>query len=124
MTAAILIFLWVQNETGFDSYHTGADRIYRITSTIKTINRKWARAPLPLADAIRTELPQVEKVSVIRSSYSTWLHIGDDFFEEKKSAYVGKDWFDLMHYDFVASARSSARIRRVFLFSLSSNRCW
>jgi len=107
MTAAILIFLWVQNETSYDSYQPGADRIYRITSTISRIHRKWATAPLPLADAIRTELPQVEKTSVIRSSYSTWFHVGDDFFEEKHAAYIGRDWFDLVHYDFVEGDAAS-----------------
>ena len=107
MTAAILIFLWVGNETSYDSYHPGADRIYRTTATITSINRKWAKAPLPLADLIRSELPQVEKVSVIRNSYSTWFHIGDEFFEQKAAAYVGKDWFDLMHYDFVEGNAAS-----------------
>ena len=32
MTAAVFIFLWVQNELTFDSYHPNADRIYRITT--------------------------------------------------------------------------------------------
>ena len=107
MTAAILIFLWVGNETSYDSYHPAADRIYRLTSTIHSINRKWATTPLPLSSAIRSELPQVEKVSVIKSSASTWFHIGDEFFEEKKAAYVGKDWFDLMHFDFVEGDAAS-----------------
>jgi predicted permease len=107
MTAAILIFLWIGNETSYDSYHPGADRIYRLTSTLRKINRKWGTAPLPLADDIRAELPQVEKTSVIKSSYSTWFRIGDEFFEEKKAAYVGKDWFELMHYDFVEGDAAS-----------------
>ena len=31
MTAAILIFVWVQNEMNFDNYHKDADKIYRLT---------------------------------------------------------------------------------------------
>lgn len=107
MTAAILIFLWVQNETSYDSFNPQADRIYRITSNITSAKWRWATAPLPLADAIRTELPQVEMTSVIQQSYNIWFHIGDEFFEEKKTAYVGKDWFNLMHYDFVEGNAAS-----------------
>ncbi len=107
MTAAILIFLWVNNETNYDSFSPGADRTYRITSNITSAKWRWATAPLPLADALRTELPQVEKVAVIQSTYTTWFHIGEEFFEEKNAAYVGKDWFNLIHYDFVKGNAAS-----------------
>ncbi|HMH23976.1 MAG TPA: ABC transporter permease [Puia sp.] len=101
MTSAILIFLWVQNETSYDAYHPGADRIYRITSNITSAKWKWATAPLPLADAMTAELPQVEKTAAVQSAYGIYFHIGDEFFEEKDAAHVGKDWFDLFHYDFI-----------------------
>jgi len=107
MTAAILIFLWVQNEINYNSFTPEADRTYRITANITSARWRWATAPLPLADAMRAELPQVEKTSVIHSTFNTWFHIGDEFFEEKKAAYVGKDWFDLIHYDFVEGNAAS-----------------
>jgi len=107
MTAAILIFLWVQNETTYDSFHPGADSIYRITANITSAKWRWGTAPLPLADAMRDELPQVEKIAVIQTAYNTWFRIGDEFFEEKKAAYVGRGWFDLFHYDFVEGNAAS-----------------
>ena len=36
MTAAILIFLWVRNETTFDNYHKDANNIYRLTTNLKS----------------------------------------------------------------------------------------
>ena len=107
MTAAILIFLWVQNETNYDSFNPDADRIYRITAHIISAKWKWPTTPLPLADAIRTELPQVEKAAVIQNAYGTYFNIGDEFFEEKQAAHVGKEWFDLIHYDFVEGSAAS-----------------
>ncbi len=101
MTAAILIFLWVQNETSYNSFTPQADRIYRITANITSAKWKWPTAPLPLAGDMEAELPQVERASVIQTTYNTWFHIGDEFFEEKMAAYVGKGWFDLIHYDFI-----------------------
>ncbi|HLL42403.1 MAG TPA: ABC transporter permease, partial [Segetibacter sp.] len=35
MTASVLILFWVQNETSYDSYHPGAENIYRVTNSIK-----------------------------------------------------------------------------------------
>jgi len=35
MTAAVFIFLWVQNELSFDNYHPGKENIYRITNAVK-----------------------------------------------------------------------------------------
>lgn len=101
MTAAILIFLWVQNETSYDAFNPSADRIYRVTANIASAKWKWPTTPLPLNDDIRTQLPQVEKVSVIQSAYNTWFHVGDEFIEEKNAARVGKDWFDIFHYDVI-----------------------
>ena len=36
MTACFLIFLYVKFELSYDSFHTKADRIYRVVSDIKT----------------------------------------------------------------------------------------
>jgi ABC-type antimicrobial peptide transport system permease subunit len=121
MTAAILIFLWVQNETSYDSFNPQADRIYRITANITSAKWRWATAPLPLADAMRTGLPQVEKTSVIQPSYNTWFHVGDEFFEEKKAAYVGKDWFDLFQYDFV-EGNAAAFLAHPFSLALTESK--
>ena len=121
MTAAILIFLWVQNETNYDSFSPHSDRIYRITANITSAKWRWPTVPLPLGDAIQAELPQVEKVSVIQSTYNTWFHIGDEFFEEKNAAHVGKDWFDLIHYDFVAG-NAGAFLAHPFSLALTESK--
>src|SRR5258707_10995291 len=52
MTAAILIFLWVGNELTYDSYHPGANRIYRVTSYIGTAKWTWETTPLPLTAGV------------------------------------------------------------------------
>ena len=101
MTAAILIYIWVQNETSYDAFNPSAGRVYRVTANIASAKWKWPTTPLPLNDDIRAQLPQVEKVSVIQSAYNTWFHVGDEFIEEKSAARVGKDWFDIFHYDVI-----------------------
>src|SRR6476469_10220023 len=62
MTACFLIFLYVSFELSYDSFHSKADRIYRIVCDIKTptevINAggpSWAVPP-----NVKDEFPEVE----------------------------------------------------------------
>ncbi len=42
MTAAVFIFLWVQNEMSHDNYHADKNNIYRITNSIQiSKDEKW-----------------------------------------------------------------------------------
>lgn len=101
MSAALLIFLWVQNELSYDSYHPKANRVYRITSYLTDVNWVWTSTPLPASVAIRQQLPEVEKTTCIRNARNMAVHIDDQFFTEKNGAYIDSSWFDIFHYDFV-----------------------
>ena len=63
MTAAILIFLWVQNEMNYDNYHKGAANIYRLTTNVRANGWIWETTPLLLADAAKKEVPEIEKTT-------------------------------------------------------------
>ena len=102
MTAAILIFLWVDNELTFDSYHKDAGRIYRLTANITESKWVWATTPLPLSQHLRTDLPAAQSVACMQPAYQTNIHLGSDLVEEKTAAYVDSGWFSMFHYDFIA----------------------
>jgi predicted permease len=101
MSAALLIFLWVQNELSYDSYHPKADRVYRITSYLTDVNWVWTSSPLSAGIAVRQQLPEVEKLTSTRNAGNMAIHIGDQFFTEKNGAYVDSSWFDIFHFDFI-----------------------
>jgi len=101
MSSALLIFLWVQNELSYDSYHPKADRIYRVTSYLTDVNWVWTSSPMPLSIDIRRQLPEVEKATCIRNARNMAVHIGDQFFTEKNGAYVDSSWFDIFQYDLI-----------------------
>lgn len=107
MTAAVLILFWVQNKTSFDSYHRGAENIYRITNTLKVnANEKWVweSSPMPMADAAKKEIPEIEKSTRLLTTGpgSVVINTNDKLFSEEKCAYVDKNWFSIFHYDFVS----------------------
>src|SRR5437868_2552984 len=66
MTAAVFIFLWVQNEMSFDNYHPDKENIYRITNSIQVDKNEawvWESSPMLMADAALKEIPEVQKAS-------------------------------------------------------------
>ncbi len=99
MTAAVLILLWVQSETSFDS-NKGRENIYRLTTRIPSTGWVWETTPLLLADAIKTEIPQIEKVSRLNTMAQPVFNINGTSFYAKHCAYVDNDWFDIFQYDF------------------------
>jgi predicted permease len=101
MTAAILIFLWVGNELTYDSYHPGADRIYRTTAHVSRLKWTLESSPLAIVEPIRATVPGVESVSCLQPTYIT-IRIGNELFSEKQCAHVDSSWFNIFHYDFLA----------------------
>jgi putative ABC transport system permease protein len=72
MTVSLLIFLYVRHEFNYDSFHTNADRVYRIVKENPKGNNylsnpKQAVLPAPLAEVIRQQVTGVEAVSRIAS---------------------------------------------------------
>ena len=101
MAAAIFILFWVQNEMRFDNYHPEADRVYRLTTSIKKVDMVWEGTPLLLADEAKKQVPEIEKVARLYANKWPVFTINDNIIYEKKTAYVDADWFTIFHYDFI-----------------------
>src|SRR5665647_3416481 len=73
MTAAVFIFLWVQNEISYDTYHPDAKDIYRITNSIK-VNKEeawvWESSPMLMGEMAIKEIPEVK--NAVRVIINTW----------------------------------------------------
>jgi putative ABC transport system permease protein len=107
MTAAILIFLWVQNEINYDNYHTDADRIYRLTTNLKSQGWIWEATPLLLSDAVKKEVPEIENAAKLYHGNKPVFNINNNSFYEKNCAYVDDSWFNIFHYDFIEGSASA-----------------
>jgi putative ABC transport system permease protein len=102
MTAAVFIFLWVQNELSFDDYHSDAGNIYRVTTNLKSTGWIWETSPLLLADAIQKDAPGAEKTTRIYDGNMPVFLIKNTPVYEKKCAYVDASWFDIFNYHFIS----------------------
>jgi putative ABC transport system permease protein len=66
ISASLLIFLLVRYELSIDSFHAKRDRIYRVLSTETFRNgvvEDDGCSPIPLADGLRQDFPQPEKIA-------------------------------------------------------------
>src|ERR1700679_708046 len=68
ISASLLIFLLIRYELSIDNFHSKRDRIYRVvsTETYRTgVMQYDGCAPTPLADGLRHDFPQPEKVAAV-----------------------------------------------------------
>jgi ABC-type antimicrobial peptide transport system permease subunit len=101
MTAAILIFLWVNNEKSYDRYHPDASHIYRITTRLTVAKWTWENSPYWLAGPIKARIPEVRSLACFTPGWDTKVRVGNDLFIEKHCAFIDTGWFSLFHYDFL-----------------------
>jgi putative ABC transport system permease protein len=94
MACCVLIFLYVQHELGYDKYHQGGNRIFRVAQKIQKDSAELdtARVATPLIPAIRNNFPEVE--SAVRFQLSTW----DNLVERKETKHY-EDWVMIAEND-------------------------
>jgi putative ABC transport system permease protein len=108
MTAAVLIFIWVHNETSFDAYHPDAKNIYRLTTYWGSSKWTFETAPLALEMPIKSGFPDVLTVTALKTyPASLTTHLNTELLLERHCAYVDSNWFSFFHYDFVRGDAAS-----------------
>lgn len=109
MTACFLIFLYVKFELSYDSFHSKADRVYRMVCDIKTptetINAAataWAMAP-----NVQNDFPEVE--SFVRITDANLLVTkGELKFQEENSLWVDSAFFRVFDFKLVQGNPATA----------------
>jgi putative ABC transport system permease protein len=99
MTASFLIFLYVRFELSYDSFHSKADRIYRLVCDVKTPSETvHANGPAwPVAPALKREFPDV--VTAVRTATVSFLFRKDDIkFQEENSLLADPDFFRVFDF--------------------------
>ena len=95
MTACFLIFLYIRFELSYDSFHTKADRIYRVVTDIKTptevINASgpsWAVPP-----HLKADFPEIQAAIRVASDDNILVRNGDIKFEETSCVWADFAFF-------------------------------
>ncbi|HZZ76135.1 MAG TPA: ABC transporter permease, partial [Puia sp.] len=81
MASAMLIFLWINDEMGFDRFHAKEDRLFQIYREDITngLSVVMENSPKILAHTLKTEFPEIEDV-VRWQNVNFLLSVGDHHF--------------------------------------------
>jgi ABC-type antimicrobial peptide transport system permease subunit len=110
IAACLLVFLLIRYETSFDNFHNNKDRIYRVVSATKTpegINYSKGSA-FPVADALRTDYPQLEHVARIYGRRDKQITLQNDAADTpqkkfKENVFFAEPaFFDIFNFPFLA----------------------
>ncbi len=111
MAAGLLIFLFLRHHLSTDRHHQKLDRIYRINTDLYLEDGSVEynpEAPLPLAQVLRTEYPQVEQAAFLMMNRELTIAANRAgrseplrFREYKGTALVEPEWFEILDYEWL-----------------------
>jgi len=110
LASCLIIFLFVSYETSFDSWHTKADRIYRVIGTENNpsgIKYEFA-TQFPYTEAMRTDFPDLENISQVFYVEETQITIDNEIFVENNLLYADPEFLQMFDYEFVMGDASTA----------------
>lgn len=102
MACSIFIFLWVNDELSYDTFHKNLDTIYRIYFKEKTstgTNFQLA-VQAPLAEALKEKYPEIKNVSRFFIHSKTLLKYNKKAFWESNIAFADSSFFDIFSFPF------------------------
>jgi putative ABC transport system permease protein len=99
MAVALLIGLWVYNEYTFDKFLAGYQQLYKVQRNYDSNGDTltFATTSLKLADALRTQIPEVEYVAESDWMVSHGLMVGDKKFY-LRGGQTGGDFLKMFQY--------------------------
>lgn len=115
MTCALIIFLFIRQYLSADNFHPNADRIFRVVSLGNGTEGKvpMMGVPVPMAGALRTDFPQLEKVANLVQGYHLVEVVGEDrstkqYYKEYGTAfYTDPAIFDIFNFPWVLGEPAS-----------------
>jgi putative ABC transport system permease protein len=110
ITSALFLVIYIADEVSYDRYHEKADRIYRVSSSIKEPDDKftWIVAQIPFGPQVVKDYPEVQSsvrfINMPRALYK----FEDKEFNEENFFYVDSTLFDIFTYKVIKGEVKSA----------------
>jgi putative ABC transport system permease protein len=117
IAACLLIFLIVQFETSFDNFHPNRDRIYRVCSMSHGPDgtNLGSGTPLPMADGLKLDFPQLKAVSSIMLNDGSHFSVNDGKsggnekkFKEDETYFADPQFFQIFDFKWLAGDKKTA----------------
>jgi len=109
IAACLLIFLVVQYEMSFDTFHQKKDRIYRVTGVVTKPNQSFATGvPFPLPETLRKDFPQLPAIATILRNEGSFFSADNKKFKEDETYYADPQFFETFDFGWLAGDKKTA----------------
>lgn len=101
LACALLIFLWVKDETSVDKFHEKDSRLYQVMKTSPGSDGSigtYESTPAPLAQLMMNEMPEVEYASSVFKRDEMGIISAGDKHIKAKSQFVDMNYFNVFSY--------------------------
>ncbi len=116
---ALVIFLIIQFEFSFDTFHEDRENIYRV---VRETNRFGEQSfdtgvPAPLPEAFENDFPEAEAVSIVDANFGAPVISAErsdgsiQRFKEENAAFVEQEYFGVFTYNWLAGNSESVLTR-------------
>ena len=79
MSAFILVALMLHYMFSYDTFHKNYKRVYRVQQELQDENKtEWTQTVYPLAQELKSTIPEIEEAAVIREIWGEYLSSEDD----------------------------------------------
>ena len=106
MACSIFILLWVRDELSYDSFHTKADRIYRLTATAG--NFKAAISPAGMGAELKNKIPGIQDATRITEFPNDLFEVGEHKFQEKRVLFADSNFLQVFSFPMISGDRARA----------------
>ena len=110
MAVCLLIFLWVQDELGYDRFHSNKDEIAQVYSELQysTGSQIVTGSYYPLAGVLKAECPEVREAVRYQSESGMLISRGETHFRNDTAALVDPAFFDIFSFPFIEGSPETA----------------
>ncbi len=110
LTAVIFISTYIYNEASFDSFHSKANRIYRVVGHIRMgeTEENLTNSENPMAPTAMNELPEVEEATRLYFNENQLLRVGDKKIIEERLWYADENIFRVFDFELLQGDKTQA----------------
>jgi predicted permease len=109
LACAFFILLWITHEVRYDRFHENGDDLYRVMRHAEFGGQihTWAAMPMPLAEVLERDYPEVEHATLLTWQMDPLLTRGDVSYREE-GYYAGPAFFEMFSFPLVAGDPATA----------------
>jgi len=107
---SLLIFLWVNDELGYDQFHAYKDRLYKVRENQFYTDGNiftFSSTPGPMAPFIKEKFPEIEKAARMTWDVNNLFQFGDKSFMEE-GRYVDPDFIQMFSFPLISGDDNTA----------------